>query len=404
MFILITCVSMIFPLAGFCLAILYFNQYKRPFVSALLCGVAFSAGIYGYSADLGNDIYRHMQNAMLYSSVPFYEAFDLLKTRGGNISTVFTWDIWLWFISKFDIEYLLQSSGAFIGYTLISYMVFSVAKMEDLLMRRWLPFYGMAILSFPILEITIGIRSANAFIMCALAYYLYCFKHKNRFIVCLILGVSVFLHHGAIIPIVTWMFLPVFSKYKKLTTFFLVLFFMGLYKYKDYMILLMGDSSSTNGLISNSIYTASSYSQVSFSLSFHSIVTTFWRLFYSFLLIIITKKIFDTSQNFKQGPIKAKVLNFPIALLLLSFGLMFIFGNTGLRFIGIVTLLCSIIMESQRKNFRENNRNIVMFSKVLLIVGNLGCCALYLYDMGWGTGSLKSFILSIFTGYLSRSL
>lgn len=227
MLILIIGVSIIFPIAGFCLEILYFNQYKRPLVSALLCGIAFSAAVYGYSADLDNDIYRHIQSIMLYSSISFCDAFDLLKNRGENISSVYTWDIWLWIISKFDNEFLLQSSGAFVGYTLISYMVFSVAKAKKLLMGYWLPYYGMAILSFPVLEITIGIRSANAFIMCALAYYLYYFKHKGKFIICIMLSFSVFLHHGAIIPIAAWILLPIIYRYRKTTIFILMVVFLA---------------------------------------------------------------------------------------------------------------------------------------------------------------------------------
>lgn len=395
---------MIFPLAGFCLTILYFNQYKRPLVSALLCGVAFSAGIYGYSADLGNDIYRHMQNAMLYSSVPFYEAFDLLKTRGGNISTVFTWDIWLWFISKFDIEYLLQSSGAFVGYTLISYMVFSVAKMENLLMRRWLPFYGMAILSFPILEITIGIRSANAFILCTLACYLYYFKKYNKFTACILLIVALFLHHGAIIPICAWFTLPLLNRYKKTTILLIIFLFLGIYKYQESIFFLIGDSHSNGGLISNSLYTASTYSQNDFNNSFHAIVSMVCRFGFSTILTFIVKKRNSYLKRIGKYDIANKILDFSMMILIISLGMIFIIGNNGLRYIGIVNLLCYIILESESNNYKEKDQRLTRFSKTFLLIGNMGCFALYLYDMGWGSGSLKSFALSVTTGYLSRSL
>lgn len=404
MLILIIGISIIFPIAGFCLAILYFNQYKRPLVSALLCGIVFSAAVYGYSADLDNDIYRHIQSTMLYSSISFSDAFDLLKNRGENISSVYTWDIRLWIISKFNDEFLLQSSGAFVGYTLISYMVFSVAKAKKLLMGYWLPYYGMAILSFPVLEITIGIRSANAFIICALTCYLYYYQNRNKVIVCLLLFISLFLHHGAIVPISALLFLPLFNKYPKTIIFFLVFVFLGLYKYQEAILLLMGRDYSGGGVVSNSLYTASVYSQSDFNNSFHAVVTLMWRFGLSIILTYIVKK-----ENLRLGcsdrnSINDKIISFSVLILIFSFGLVFIIGNNGLRYLGIVNLLCCICLEAESSSHREREQKLATVSKISLLVGNLGCCALYLYDMAWGSASIKSLALSAITGYLSRSL
>lgn len=404
MFTLIAVVSMVFPLAGFCLTILYFNQYKRPLLSALLYGIVFSAAIYGFSADLGDDIYRHMQNAMLYNFVPLYDAFDLLKYEGQNISAVYSWDMWLWIVSKFDNTYLLQSSGAFVGYTLISYMVLSQAKQNHLLMKEWLPFYGMAILSFPILEITGGIRSANAFILCTLAYYLYYFKKTNKFVVCIFLIVALFLHHGAIIPVCAWFLLPLLNRYKKTTIFLIVFLFFGLYKYQESILFFVGDNSARSGLISNSLYSASTYSQSDFNNSVHAIVTMVWRFGLAIILTIITKRrSLYLKCSVKDGTYN-KALAFSMMILIISLGLTFIIGNNGLRYIGIVNLLCYIILERECDNHREKEQECITLSKLLLLIGNIGCSALYLYDMGWGSGSLKSLVLSTLTGYLSRSL
>ena len=38
--------------------------------------------------------------------------------------------------------------------------------------------------------------------------------------------------------------------------------------------------------------------------------------------------------------------------------------------------------------------------KLSLLISSLGCFALYLYDMSWGTGSFRSYVLSVLTGYL----
>ena len=92
-------------------------------MSAVLAGIASSAFLYGYIADQGNDIYRHIQNLNYYVSIPFYKAFD-----AAFLKTVYVWDIWQWIIARLHNDNLMQSSGAFVGYSLIAYMIFDYGK------------------------------------------------------------------------------------------------------------------------------------------------------------------------------------------------------------------------------------------------------------------------------------
>lgn len=401
MFAIILIIAMVMPIAGLFLGFVYFNSYKRPLLAAVLCGIAFSATLYGYIPDGGNDIFRHMEKLSLYSNLPFYDVFDLIRNNTTTVSSVYTWDLWLWIISNFNNEYLLQSSGAFIGYTLISYMVFSQAKQNNLLMKEWLSFYGMAILSFPVLEIAIGIRSANAFILFTLACYLYYFKNKNRFLISFLLVISLFLHHGTIVLVGAWLLLPLLKRYKKVTILFLLLAFMGCYEYQKQIILLIGNSYSGSGIISNSFYSASIYSQSDFNNSFHAVVSMVWRFGFSILLVVLAKK---KSLHLKEVDINNEILNISLLILLISFGLLFIIGNNGLRYIGVVNLLSCIILEEKGINNGKNKQKLMIIPKLSLLISSLGCFALYLYDMSWGTGSLESYVLSVLTGYLSRSL
>lgn len=404
MFAIILIIAMVMPIAGLFLSFVYFSSYKRPVLAAILCGIAFSAALYGYVPDSGNDIYRHMEKAVLYSDVPFYNAFDLLQDDIAHISSTYSWDLWLWIISSFHNEYLLQSSGAFVGYSLISYMVFSQAKHNNLLMKEWLPFYGMAILSFPILEVAIGIRSANAFIICALTCYLYYYQNRNKVIVCLLLIISLFLHHGAIVPISALLFLPLLNQSPKTIIFFLAFIFLGLYKYQEAILIFMGSDYSGGGIVSNSLYTASVYSQSDFNDSFHAVVTLMWRFGSSIILTYIVKKENLRLRRSDMKSINDKIINFSVLISIISFGLMFIIGNNGLRYLGIANLLCCICLETESSSQREREQKLPTVSKIFLLVGYLGCCALYLYDMAWGSGSIKSLVLSAITGYLSRSL
>ena len=102
--------------------------------------------------------------------------------------------------------------------------------------------------------------------------------------------------------------------------------------------------------------------------------------------------------------INDKIINFSVLISIISFGLMFIIGNNGLRYLGIANLLCCICLETESSSQREREQKLPTVSKIFLLVGYLGCCALYLYDMAWGSGSIKSLVLSAITGYLSRSL
>ena len=404
MAILIAIIAMISPIVGFGLTLIYFNQYRKAVISALLCGIVFSAAIYGYIPDIGNDIFRHMSNLSAYEGISLWDSFDILKTSTSHISGVYTWDVWMWTMAQFGNSYLLQSSGAFVGYSLISYMVFSQAKHNNLLMKEWLPFYGMAILSFPILEVAIGIRSANAFIICALTCYLYYYQNRNQVLVCLLLFISLFLHHGAIVPISVLLFLPLFNLYPKTIIFFLAFVFLGLYKYQGAILLLMGSDYSSGGIVSNSLYTASVYSQSDFNDSFHAVVTLMWRFGLSIILTYIVKKENLRLRCSDRKSINDKIINFSVLISIISFGLVFIIGNNGLRYLGIANLLCCICLEAESSSQREREQKLPTVSKISLLVGNLGCCALYLYDMAWGSASIKSLALSAITGYLSRSL
>lgn len=131
MIIFIAFIAMTVPVLGFVLTLAYFNQYKRALASALLCGLAFSAAIYGYIPDDGNDIFRHMANLSFYEGIPLWGAFDIMKTDISHISAVYIWDVWLWIIAQFDNPILLQSSGALVGYCIISYLIFFRLKRMD---------------------------------------------------------------------------------------------------------------------------------------------------------------------------------------------------------------------------------------------------------------------------------
>lgn len=400
MFIILFVLSAIIPVAGIFFDIFYFKSYQKPVLAALLCGVAFSAAFYGYIPDTGNDIYRHMENLSLYQNIPLNDCFDLLSDY--HVTAVYSWDIYLWGIAQLGNPYLLQSGAAFLGYSLISFMIFDQAQINKIHLKNLAPLYLMAIVSFPFLEITVGVRSANAFILSVLAFYFFYIKHDYKFIAILLFIIAVFLHHGVVIPLLAWLFLPVFNRFKKLSLFFLLAILFGFYRYQNYFYEFLGTGAYSSDLVENTLYSASTYSQSDFNDSFHALVSIVWRFGYSLILIFVASKSIRYSDNQQQKNVNKKTLDFTIMMLILSFGLLLILGNNGLRYIGIINLLCCVLLANNKFYFFGDFLWQINLKSLVLLMGGLGCCALYLYDMSWGTGLLKSFMLSSITGYISR--
>ena len=188
---------MIFPFAGIIFGLAYFNQFREPFRAALLQGVSWSAALYGYIGDQGNDIYRHMSNLSLYKDLPFYQCFDVLASK--HLRAVYTWDIWSWVMARFDNHHLLQSSGALVGYAVISYILFDYFNNNDFETKEWIPIWVFVISITSPLNYAVGIRYANAFAIFCLAVYLYYFRN-NKVLTVLFCIVAVFLHHGVLLP------------------------------------------------------------------------------------------------------------------------------------------------------------------------------------------------------------
>lgn len=401
MFVLIAVIASITPILGFVLALGYFVQYRQAILAACLCGFAAAAAFYGYQPDIGNDINRHMANLALYQNIPIYESFDALKNY--HISALYTWDIWSWIVAQLQNPYLLQSSAAFIGYTNISYMIFDQVAINKISLKRWLPIYFIALTAFPMLEITVGIRSANAYILCALALYLFFFKGIKKIWLVFLLLIALLLHHSAIVLMMGWALLPIFVRFPKVSAMIIFFSMLTFNNYSSYINVISGGTSFFNDLAQNTLSSAAKYNEGDFNDSFHAIVTLLWRFGFAFLIISVTKHYYKNLQV-KKSLIERKLIAYSISICIFSIALTILIGNNGLRYIGIVNLLSCFILINMGKEFLWSGKNSIKVKHFFLVVASVGNLALYLYDMSWGTASLNSFFVSMLTGYFSRSL
>lgn len=408
MIIFIALIAMTVPVLGFGLTLAYFNQYKKTLASALLCGLAFSAAMYGYIPDDGNDIFRHMANLSSYKGISLWDAFDIMKTDISHISAVYTWDIWLWIIAQVDNPTLLQSSGAFVGYFLISYLIFFQAKRNRLSMGQWLPVYFIALVSFPPLEIAIGIRSACAFLLCVLAICSYYTKQIKKVTVAFLMGIAVFLHHAALIFLVLWGMSLLFFKHKKIVMVCVVLCMIAFNNFQSYLSFFSGGTTVFSDLLGNTMYSAAAYQEESFNDSFHALVSLALRWGYSGFLLIIIRRGFNRQEKIKsQEKASYQLLNLALVIFVVASTLLVIIGNNGLRYLGAVDILCCLslmdILGINNISMWFKNGKLGLW-KLFLLMGAVMQGSLYLYDMSWGTASLPSFFISSLLGYWSKIL
>ena len=399
MFIILSIIGCLFPIFGITLGLLYFNQYRSPFRSAVIQGLSWSGALYGYVGDQGNDIYRHMNNLALYRNVPLYKCFDLLKDK--NISAVYTWDIWSWIVARFNNPYLLQASGALIGYTILSYILFDYVYDKEYSRKEWIPIWIFMLSTVSPLNIAIGIRYGNAILIFCLAVYL--FYYKNRKITPIILCIiSIFLHHGAILLVICWAVLPFFKKHKIIGSAIVIALLFTFDNYGYYLSLLFGRNGAIADLFSNTMYSAASYQENGINNSFHAIVARLLLMFFNVSLLIRTRT--SLKKHGEDNSNDYNIWSLSLIITIVTFSMLLLIGSNGSRFFMASDIICILLLLQSRKYISPYLTWPMGVCDWLILATALGNIAIYLYDMNYGTGSLFTFLRGLVFGYLSRTL
>ena len=236
--LMVAVVACIVPIAAYPLLLAYYHQTGRTKSSAILAGLASSAFLYGYIADQGNDIYRHIQNLNYYADIPFHKAFD-----AAFLKTVYVWDVWQWIIAHLHNGYLMQSSGAFVGYSLIAYMIFDYGKRNKCTRKNINIVFIIAFLTVSPLSLAIGIRSGNALVFCAFAIYLHFVQNRNYWVTAVLIALSIFLHHSMIVPLALWLAFAVFRKKSVIGAILVAVMMFSFTNYEQYISMFMGGGS-----------------------------------------------------------------------------------------------------------------------------------------------------------------
>lgn len=175
---------------------------ERPVLKALSLGLCAGIAFYGMRCDATTDIYRHMALLSAYDTT-FLRCFD-----AGHYGGLFVWDTWCWAIEKIGDPYLLQSSAAFVGYTIVGYICIDFSCRYTERRDAWAVPFLFAVCAIPVFPLVTGIRSTIAVLICALGFYLYRMRGYPIYCAVLLDVIAVMIHQVAIFPLLLLMVLP----------------------------------------------------------------------------------------------------------------------------------------------------------------------------------------------------
>ncbi len=365
---------------------------------AFLFGLAMSAALYGYIADQGNDIYRHIFNLRYYTGKSLFQIFD-----AGPLNAVYVWDIWQWLIAALHNEYLLQSSGAFVGYSLVAYMIFDYAHLQELQAGQWKPSVLLTLLTVSPLTLAIGIRSGNAFIICAVAIYLYFNHNANYFSTLAVILCTIFLHHATLVILAIWLMYPLFKRRPLIGAIAIVAVLFTYTNYEAYISYFMGGGSIFESMGTDLQQSVATYTGNRLN-SFHNTVTVVTQTLLVTLLFVRGNGLKQLSllKIRDEEDASRNINEFQIVLLITTYSLIALLSFNGNRYflIGLVLSFLPIMDQFVEYPFMRVKRYFLIDIAILGLA--LASFYILLHDMNWGTGSLWSFVISLFSGFFSR--
>lgn len=402
-FAMVLLLAIICPIVSYPFILRYYHETGDVKISALFAGIASSAFIYGYESDQGNDIVRHMSN------LQYYKNLSLMDSIGaGFLPMTYVWDIWQWFIAQLNNEFLMQASGAFVGYSLIAYMIFDYGKLYKHTWRAISTTFIISFLAVSPLSLAIGVRSGNALVFCAFAMYFYFVHGKNWLFTLVLIAMSVFLHHSMVVVLALWFGFIFIRKHPIYGSIFTILILLSFTNYESYISMFMGEQSIFANMGASLQKSAAAYTGERLS-SLHHIVYVVLQTSMVVLLFVRGggRELFIThnsSEIFRKHTTYYHINQFQLYYIVSVFCFLFLLAFNGNRFF-LISLVLSFLPFLTTLDINVFlGRNRFWFLDFLMVVILAGTDLLVCYDLNAGTGSLASFFKSGFFGYLSRFL
>lgn len=394
------------------LSIAFYLERRKPIWPAILIGTAYAIIFYNYIPDSGNDSMRHMAFLANYQEIPIWECFN-----AGHYSRLYVWDIWSWIIAQFHMPYLIQASGAFLGFSIISYMVFDYCTITQASKRTIISVIVLVLMATNPIGYAIGIRSSCAYIICVLGIYLYEIHNTNKVKVFILMILAVFIHHSAALLLLVWLVVPLFSKMPLIMTILMGCLILEIVNIMDYMLPILSDLGNISDMVLDASNTISVYQEDSqynllMSTSLKSRVELGCSLLYIMAITIRNARWFPVlgkvEKKYKKDTIEAQTyyinniacLYFIVALVMLD--VLTLNGNRYLQ-IPEVLIIVPLIFSFEKRAFCVVKRHnlILQFVVDSLILGmSVLHLLLNLYSLAWGDASFGSFIGGLSCGVI----
>ena len=405
-------ISIFCPVFGVFWGFLYFCQYRRTLLSALIIGVAIAAAFYGYIPDSSSDVTRHIAWLKYYSGISFFNCFD-----AGHYNKMYVWDIWCWLIAQMNNENMLQASGALVGYTVSVYMIFDACNKYSIDRKTVRTLFLLLLCILPAHQFVCGLRNGNAFIICCLAFYLYIRDEKRnpvKPILCLI--VAVLIHHSSLMLVgLFFIFVITGKKNNYRVSIIIFLSTLGIGLISSYLLRILPSSGNVAmSLIRESSLEATGHINdtrtwyVTKASSFNTRVNNYWA--HMMIIMLILRSLYASyriQENAEYNEINAsmetRMRNCALINYSACLGLSIAFTLNGQRFL-TPCLLVSLM--SNVYGLKESPLYISHKGKMQLIdapitMGAIGILLLHLYSLAYGTGSIISLLKGAVLGILN---
>lgn len=405
MFIILAGFALVTPFLSLLLISLYYLQYKKPIQSAVLYGFAAAATFYNYIPDSGNDSIRHMYNLQYYIGVPIWKCFD-----AGHYTQTYVWDLWCWIVAQFKLQYLLPSTAAFMGYTITAYLVLDYCIYVNASRKNCIVVMLLTALMTSPVGIVVGIRNANAFLICTLAMYLCEVKHKSKGMGFILMLCGVLIHHSALLVLAMWLAFPVFKKKPKICGISIAFVLLSLTAISN---LALKNMSGDNWIISMIVDAFSGVSVYQVDNSYNTAVSTSMKYKIesanSLLMLVLMLLRYRLSVKKKQpcrechdDILDGTLVKLADLFTIVTLSMMMVLTINGGRYMGIAQIMAflSMIASYDYVSFMSYGKKVqTIFLMDFLITGTLCIGAiLTVYTLVWGTASGSSIIGGLLGG------
>lgn len=214
--VLITCIAFLSPILALCIALaLFAGSPTRKMALACAFGFALSMALIvsGIEYRHAVDVTRWMAECRFYTGKSITA---ITASSNSDHTNLWVWNFWCWIVGNSGDLSLLQTSGAFIGFGLIAWMMMDTCAKEKTDAVAFLSLFIFAVLAVHMQAVVAYMRSTMGCILCATAFYVrrsYSFKASIPSLILVLLACGI--HSAMLVGLALYIVQPAIAKNPK---------------------------------------------------------------------------------------------------------------------------------------------------------------------------------------------